>query len=141
MKKSKTKNINYNDLCNLIAQEVGYTSASSVNRYLKAIYKVILRQLQLNKRISFKDFGYFEIKERKNGERLIYDPTVNKKKIVYVKPKFSIFFKAYDKFDCSVNNDFTIVTNKELKAMKKKDSPMSSVADLLNKANERRKEE
>ena len=45
-------NLNYDDLCNLIANEVQHkASVDSVKRYLHGLYKVILRQLELNQRI------------------------------------------------------------------------------------------
>ena len=50
----KNNDISYDDLCNLIANEISHRSASpnSVNVYLRALYKVILRQLELNQRIN-----------------------------------------------------------------------------------------
>lgn len=113
--------INFDDLCNLIALEVGSKATiSSTKRYLKATYKIILKQLELNKRIYFKDFGYWEIKPRKSGEREINDPLNGGKRLVYVKPKYSIFFKPSINFDLSVNNGFKILTKKVLKKYKNK---------------------
>lgn len=133
--------INIDDLCNLIANNLGnHATPSSVKRYLKAIYKTILRQLELNGRIYFKDFGYFEIKERKSGERIINDPKTKEKRLVYVEPKYSIFFKASENFDFAVNeNDFRIITDKGVKRKKKKKKLWgSNVADLINRANSRK---
>lgn len=137
------KDINYNDLCDMIANEVGYgATRESTKRYLKAIYRVILKQLKLKNRIYFKDFGYWEIKQRKSGEREINNPMTNEKRVVYVKPKYSIFFKPSINFDKSVNeNDFKIITDKGIKRLPK-NKPFTT-SDLINKANSRakRKEE
>ena len=66
--------INYDDLCNLIALEMGgKTSPQKIKKFLRATYVIILRQLQLNNRIFFKNFGAFEIKQRQSGERVYID--------------------------------------------------------------------
>ena len=139
--------ISYDDLCNLIANEVPRKSASptSVSAYLRALYKVILRQLELNQRINIQGFGTFEIKERKSGERLINNPQTNEKQIYYVEPRYSISFKAASNFDYSVNeNDFKIVSDKRNNTLNRENrkpvirSKTKRVTDLINKANKRK---
>ena len=139
--------ISYDDLCNLIANEVPRKSASptSVSVYLRALYKVILRQLELNQRINIQGFGTFEIKERKSGERLINNPQTNEKQVYYVEPKYSISFKAASNFDYSVNeNDFKIVSDKRNNTLNRENrkpvirSKTKRVTDLINKANKRK---
>ena len=139
--------ISYDDLCNLIANEVPRKSASptSVSAYLRALYKVILRQLELNQRINIQGFGTFEIKERKSGERLINNPQTNEKQIYYVEPRYLISFKAASNFDYSVNeNDFKIVSDKRNNTLNRENrkpvirSKTKRVTDLINKANKRK---
>ena len=139
--------ISYDDLCNLIANEVPRKSASptSVSAYLRALYKVILRQLELNQRINIQGFGTFEIKERKSGERLINNPQTNEKQVYYVEPRYSISFKAASNFDYSVNeNDFKIVSDKRNNTLNRENrksvirSKTKRVTDLINKANKRK---
>lgn len=142
--------ISYDDLCNLIALKVasGVATPHSVDYYLKAIYEVILEQLELNNRIMIKDFGIFEIKERKSGERIINNPNNNnEKQLVYVKPRKSITFRAAKKFDVSVNeNNFKIASDKKIKKigknyrekLHKKNKKVMNVVDLLNRANKRK---
>ena len=139
--------ISYDDLCNLIANEIHHGSASpnSVNTYLRALYKVILRQLELNQRINIKGFGTFEIKERKSGERLINNPKNNQKQVYYVEPRYSISFKAASNFDYSVNeNDFKIVYDGKNNTLNRENrkpvirSKTKRVTDLINKANKRK---
>ena len=139
--------ISYDDLCNLIANEVPRKSASptSVSAYLRALYKVILRQLELNQRINIQGFGTFEIKERKSGERLINNPQTNEKQVYYVEPRYSISFKAASNFDYSVNeNDFKIVSDKRNNTLNRENrkpvirSKTKGVTDLINKANKRK---
>ena len=142
--------ISYDDLCNLIALKINNNRATphSVDYYLEATYKVILDQLKLNNRILIKDFGVFEIKERKSGERIINNPNKNNEKnLVYVTPRKSITFRASKKFDVSVNeNNFKLASDRAVRRAgreyrKKLYSPkkrIKNVADLLNKANKRK---
>lgn len=146
--------ISYDDLCNLIALKVKTASRNanatprSVDYYLKATYKVILDQLKLNNRINIKDFGIFEIKDRKSGERIINNPNKdNEKQLVYVKPRKSITFRAAKKFDVSVNeNDFKLATNEKIKntgrdyrkSLNKTNKKIENIVDLLNIANKRK---
>ena len=139
--------IKYEDLCNLIANKVNGGTPNSVSRYLEATYKVILDQLKLNNRIYLKDFGIFEIRERKSGERLINNPATNEKQLIYVEPRNCISFKAAKKFDISVNEtNFILANDKKVKKVGqeyRKDlySPnkrIKNVADLINKANQRK---
>ena len=143
----KNNDISYDDLCNLIANEVPHKSASpnSVSVYLRALYKVILRQLELNQRINIKGFGTFEIKERKSGERLINNPQNNQKQVYYVEPRYSISFKAASNFDYSVNeNNFKIVSDKRNNTLNRENrkpvirSKTKRVTDLINRANKRK---
>ena len=143
----KNNDISYDDLCNLIANEVAHGSASpnSVNLYLSALYKVILRQLELNQRINIKGFGTFEIKERKSGERLINNPKNNQKQVYYVEPRYSISFKAASNFDYSVNeNNFKIVSDKRNATLNRESrkppvrTRTKRITDLINKANKRK---
>ena len=143
----KNNDISYDDLCNLIANEVPHKSASptSVDRYLRALYKIILRQLELNQRINIKGFGTFEIKERKSGERLINNPKNNQKQVYYVEPRYSISFKAASNFDYSVNeNDFKIVSDKRNATLNRENRKVpvrtrtKRITDLINKANKRK---
>ena len=143
----KNNDISYDDLCNLIANEISHRSASpnSVNVYLRALYKVILRQLELNQRINIKGFGTFEIKERKSGERLINNPKNNQKQVYYVEPRYSISFKAASNFDYSVNeNNFKIVSDKRNATLNRENrkppvrTRTKRITDLINKANKRK---
>ena len=143
----KNNDISYDDLCNLIANEVPHKSASpnSVSVYLRALYKVILRQLELNQRINIKGFGTFEIKERKSGERLINNPQTNEKQVYYVEPRYLISFKAASNFDYSVNeNNFKIVSDKRNNTLNRENrkpvirSKTKRVTDLINRANKRK---
>lgn len=136
----------YEDLCNLIALKVPHATVNSVDNYLRALYKVILRQLELHQRIHIKGFGVFDIKERKSGERLIYNPNAEEKRFVDVKPRYSIRFRASSKFDYSVNeNNFKIASDKKvkkhnsIKGSKRKRRNTRNVADLFNRAEKRRK--
>ena len=139
--------ISYDDLCNLVANEVVSQKATphSAHTYLRALYKVILRQLELNQRIYLKNFGAFEIKERKSGERLINNPKNNTKQIYYIEPRYSISFKPSSNFDFSVNeNDFKIVSDGRNATLSRESrkvpqrKKIEKASDLLNIANKRK---
>ena len=141
---SKRIDLNYEDLCNLIANNVHKATPSSVNNYLRGIYKTILRQLELNKKIYFKNFGSFEIKMRKEETRLINNPADKTKQIVHIEPKYIISFTPSSILDYSINqNDFKMLKsnaadsarkkiNKSKRSRKKK---KIDITTLLNKAN------
>lgn len=137
-----TNDLNFEDLCNMIALRVGNgATINSSKKYMVALFEVILRQLELNHRIYIQDFGYFEIKERKSGERVIYDPNTGEKKLLYIEPKYSIFFKASEKFDFAINkNEFKIPSDAKIKKSisskrtKTKRKKIKNFVDLINKA-------
>lgn len=139
MGKYGKNDLGLNDFCNLVANETR-TSPEAVKKYLIAIYKVILEQLRINKRVLIYGFGVFEIFERKSGERLIPDINdVTKKKLVYIKPRNSIRFKPSQVFDTNVNENnfnFKMSMQKKLKEKKKKDFN-ETVIDLINIAERR----
>lgn len=136
--------IKIDDLCNLIALEVTVDiSPQMVKRVLKATYKVILRQLQLNGRIYFKNFGVFKIKERATGERTVGDFNGGTR-TVYVEPKKKIIFSPSEVFDISVNeNNFIMAKNtntrrkNEAKKRKKEEKIKNAVVEIVKKAEER----
>ena len=142
---SKKIDLPYDELCNLISNNVRRSTIKSVDLYLKGIYKTILRQLELNQKIYFKDFGTFEIKMRKGMQKMINNPKDNTKQIYNIEPKYVITFTPSKIFDYSVNeNDFKRVNrlktaekvekNKPPKKKKKK-YYKRNIAGLLNKAN------
>lgn len=141
----KSKNniyISFEDLCNLISNEVLITTSSpkSVEKYLRAILKVILRQLELHGKIYFKDFGTFEIRERKSGNREVYNPNKQRSEIVYVKPKRIVTFRPSSKLDYMINeNNFKITRkDKTIEHNKKPSRRIDNTAKLLNRANLRK---
>lgn len=142
---SKKVDLPYSDLCNLISNNVKRSSPKSVDHYLKGIYKTILRQLELNQKIYFKDFGTFEIKMRKATQKMINNPRDNTKQIYDIRPKYIISFTPSKVFDYSINeNNFKRVSRlKTSDDVKKNKSPKQkpkkhykkNIASLLNKAN------
>ena len=140
----KSKNdiyISFGDLCNLISNEVEIktSSPSSVEKYLKGTLKVILRQLELHNKIYFKDFGTFEIRERKSGERMVYNPNKQRSEIVYVKPKRVVTFRPSSKLDYMVNeNDFKPTRKDKTIEHNKTTNRINTTAKLLNRANLRK---
>ena len=141
---SKRINLPHDELCNLISNNVQGSTINSVDLYLKGIYKTILRQLELNQKIYFKDFGSFEIKMRKGTHKMINNPKDNTKQIYEIKPKYVISFTPSKVLDYSINeNDFKkagriaaekINKNKPPKRRKKRKFN-KDIVGLLNKAN------
>lgn len=150
-RQDRYKDISHSDLCNLIAMEVGnHATPKSVDKYLKAIYKVILKQLKLNKRIYFQGFGYFSIKEREGSYREIGNLNNGcEKQLFYIKPKNLIQFKTSERLDYCINeNDFNytqkgfVPYNKttEQKQKEAREKKELDIADIINMANARKEE-
>lgn len=62
------KDLTIDQLCNLVALE-SKLSPRTIRTVLDSLYKVVLKQLKLNERIYFMDFGAFEIYERPSGDK------------------------------------------------------------------------
>ena len=137
--------LNFDDLCNLVALEVSDKRASkeSAKKYLIALYKVILNQLKINQRIYIYGFGFFELFERRSGERLIPDFTSEtlEKKLVYVKPRNVVKFRPSQILDTNVNeNNFKLRYSMKGKRKSQKEKEFgNNVADLINRAERRSK--
>lgn len=141
---SKKINLSYDNLCNLIANNIHKATPSSVDRHLKGLYKTILRQLELNKKIYLKNFGSFEIKMRKEETRLINNPADNTKQIVHIEPKYIITFTPSSILDYCINeNNFKMPNSNKIENIRKdikkqkrgRKKKNVSIATLLNKAN------
>lgn len=140
---SKKIDLPYDDLCNLISNNVRRATPNSVDKYLKAIYDVILKQLELNHKIYIKNFGTFEIKLREATQKMINNPKDNTKQIYDIREKYIISFTPSSVFDYSVNeNDFKRVSKpsfsdkiRKNKVRKKNKRHKQNITDLLNKAN------
>ena len=145
MNKHEKIDLNLNDLCNLIALEVKDGDPKVAKRYLKATYKVILQQLQLNKRILFYGFGAFELVERKSGERLVNDLNNEEntddemfKTLVYITPRNQVRFRPSQILDTNVNeNDFNLSFSIKKKKAKRKKTFNEGIVDLINTAERR----
>lgn len=142
---SKKIDLPYDELCNLISNNVRRSTPNSVDFYLKGIYRTILRQLELNQKIYFKDFGTFEIKMRKGSQKMINNPKDNTKQIYDIRPKYIISFTPSKVFDYSVNeNNFKRVNRLKTAENVEKNKPPKkkpkkyykrNIVGLLNKAN------
>ena len=137
--------LSFDNLCNLVAIKAGGASSpSAAKKYLTALYKVILEQLQINNRVVLWGFGIFEIHEREGGNRLLPDLTdeEKKKKLVYVKPRNVIRFKPSQILDTNINeNNFKLKFSMQNK-LKEKKKPSKrffeeNITDLLNIAERR----
>lgn len=141
---SKKIDLPYDELCNLISNNVRRSTIKSVDLYLKGIYKTILRQLELNQKIYFKDFGTFEIKMRKGTQKMINNPKDKTKQIYDIRPKYIISFTPSKVFDYSINeNNFKRVSRLKTAEKVEKNKPPKkkpkhykrNIVALLNKAN------
>lgn len=152
MGKNRKLDIDYESFCNLIAQNVSGTTAtaSSVDKYLRGIYKTILRQLELNQKINFRNFGCFEVKEQKGGYRKINNPMNNTQYIANVKSRYMITFNPSTVFKFCVNENnfkYNVRCEQKMKIQKykkrkrersRKRYNVTHIADLLNVANKRK---
>lgn len=162
---SKKNENNLDRLCEFIANEVGRgATRESARRYLIAIYKIILNQLKFNGKVQFSKFGTFELYEREGKEMKVGNPYEGGVKYIYAPQKYFVNFKMANGLDRCINDfDFKFKNkNKPIKEKKKKikykddvdkkrrgrlpkrfwvNPPMdSTLADMLNQANERSKE-
>lgn len=144
---AKSNDIKLDDLLNLIANEVGKgATPASVRKYLAAIQKVILKELKLNDRIHFKNFGTFEIFKSGGYDRRMGD-FEGGTKISYVKPKLRLGFSPSATMHRIINeNDFEpekkvrrsksrTKTNVAYNERRRKPKPTMEelVADMINK--------
>ena len=67
----KRREIGIDQICNLISLETK-NNPKTIRKILEATYSVILKQLELNDRIYFYNFGAFEISERPGGDKYDY---------------------------------------------------------------------
>lgn len=141
---SSRSELSFDDLCNLVAIKAGRNATSkAARRYLVGLYKVILEQLKINKKISIYGFGVFELFERKSGQRLLPDFTSEtlEKKLIYVRPRKVVKFRPSQIFDTNINeNDFKLSYSmkKKIEGKKKKNKFFEeNVTDLINTAERR----
>lgn len=137
------RNITLDEIYNLMAEKMPRkVSDVSIEMYLTALYKVILEQLKIRGRISIRGFGTFYLDKREGQQKMMYNPKIKNKELVYYEPKMVIKFTPSESFDYAVNsNDFNIVKN--LSKLKRKNSPKEkrtigkNVVKLLNTSKER----
>ena len=135
-KKKIDKRTRYWDLCKLIAHKVGgQASENSVDKYLRAFYKIILEQLDLNGEIVLPKFGKFYLEHVDDKEMVTQDGN-REKKYIYVPQRDDIKFTPYKEFKDDINKKYGVVkTNPNLD-----DIPLkATVAELFQKAHKKRK--
>ncbi len=98
----KRREIGIDQICNLISLETK-NNPKTIRKILEATYSVILKQLELNDRIYFYNFGAFEISERPGGDKRMGDPVNGGTIVRYIKPKNMITFLPSSVFDKAVN--------------------------------------
>ena len=120
-------------LCNLVALECKL-SPKTVRTVLDALYKVILKQLELNKRIYFNNFGAFELKERPSGDKAMGTFIQGETVVRYIEARNKILFKPSDALDRAINEgEFVMPTRKK--------DRRKSRAQIVREYNERHKAE
>lgn len=120
-------------LCNLVALECKL-SPKTVRTVLDALYKVILKQLELNKRIYFNNFGAFELKERPSGDKTMGTFIQGETVVRYIEARNKILFKPSDALDRAINEGgFVMPTRRKDKR--------KSRAQIVREYNERHKAE
>lgn len=130
---SNKKDLTIDQLCNLVALESNL-SPKTARTMLDSLYKVVLKQLELNNRIYFMDFGAFEMYERNSGDKKMGDFENGGTIIRYVAPRNKILFKPSEALDRSINEDNFTPPNRRKKNKK-------SRAQIVREYNERHKNE
>ena len=109
----KKADLKIDQLCNLVALECKL-SPKTVRSVLDALYKVTLKQLELNQRIYFNDFGAFELKERPSGDKAMGNVNAGQTVVRYVEARNKIVFKTSDALDRAINEgEFVMPTRKK----------------------------
>ena len=127
------KDLKIEQLCNLVALECKLTPAT-VRKILDALYNVILKQLELNGRIYFYNFGAFELKERPSGDVRMGNFNSGETVVRYVAPRNKIFFNISESFDRAINEG-------EFKAPIRRKKYRKSRAQIIKDYNEKHKSE
>lgn len=127
------KELKIEQLCNLIALECKL-SPTTVRKVLDATYKVILKQLELNGRIYFYNFGAFELKERPSGDVRGGNFISGESVIRYIPPRNKIFFNVSDSFERAVNEG-------EFKAPSLRKKYRKSRAQIIKDYNDKHKKD
>lgn len=120
---SNNYDLKIDQLCNLIGLESGY-QPSTVRKILNAMYKVILKQLELNQRIYFMDFGAFEMSERASGDRVVGDFVNGGTMIKYIEPRNKVSFKPSATLDRAINEGHFEAPNRKRKKYPKSQAAM-----------------
>ncbi len=127
------KDLTIDQLCNLVALESKLTPRT-IRTVLDSLYKVILKQLQLNNRIYFMDFGAFEMYERPSGDKVMGDFDNGGTIVRYVPPRNKIQFKVSDPLDRAINEG-------EFKPPNRRKLNKKTRAQIVREYNERHKNE
>lgn len=127
------KDLTIDQLCNLIALE-SKLSPRTTRTVLDSLYKVVLKQLKLNERIYFMDFGAFEIYERPSGDKKMGNFEEGGSIIRYIAPKIKVLFKPSEALERAINEDDFTPPNRRKKNKK-------SRAQIVREYNERHKNE
>jgi nucleoid DNA-binding protein len=107
------------ELINCIAFESGL-SIEATKKFLYSTKKVILKQLQLNHRLSFPNFGIFEDYVRE-GKVKVMGSFLGGTQSVYINPKVLIKFKPSNTLIYELNDDYRLkYTEKKKKTRKRK---------------------
>ena len=127
------KDLTIDQLCNLVALESKFTPRT-IRTILDSLYKVILKQLELNKRIYFMDFGAFELYERPSGDKKMGDFENGGTVIRYIAPRNRVWFKSSDALDRAINEG-------EFKPPNRKKKNKKTRAQIVKEYNARHKKE
>jgi nucleoid DNA-binding protein len=102
---------------------------------LDSTYKVILKQLELNQKIYFLDFGTFEMYERVGGDKLMGNVELGEGTILrYIPPRNRIKFVTSDALDRAINEG-------DFKMPNRRNSNKKTRAQIVKDYNERHKKD
>lgn len=127
--------------CELVAVEVGKgASPSSVKKYMIGMYKVILQQLKINRKVHIPNFGTFKVEQREARTMKVGDPVNGGIKYINVKPKFKVIFIPSGILDSNINKNNFKMKEKPKPIKNPKTSIEEALANMLNLAFERGEE-
>ena len=103
----------FDNLCKQVALEVGGNATPNMAaKYIKALYKIFLRQLETNGIFKMPKFGIFKLKAKEEKEMKVGDPVNGGYQYIYVPEENYLIFSESKYLSRAINSDFKPVYKK-----------------------------
>lgn len=120
------------NMLNIIANKTG-GQPKTAEKYLEAIYELILEELEINGKIRFQGFGEIFLKDIKGYDKKINDIQTGEQRVIYVTPKYRIYFTPSKTFKDDVNERGFQKKPKEVKYKRKVKEELTTITKKAKK--------